>query len=81
MKNGLGENSDFNMQSIHFNQMPNSDPKLINVKIEETVKRMQHAIETGRLIRDNSKISMKYPLARVVLIDADKNALDDYRTL
>jgi isoleucyl-tRNA synthetase len=24
---------------------------------------------------------MKYPLARVVLVDADKSALDDYRLL
>jgi isoleucyl-tRNA synthetase len=42
---------------------------------------MQNAIETGRLIRDNNKISMKYPLSRVILVDADKEALEDYRLL
>jgi isoleucyl-tRNA synthetase len=81
MKNGLAENSPLNCQSIHFVQMPDYDPKLINEKIEQTVKRMQAAIETGRLIRDTKQISMKYPLARVVLVDADKSALDDYRLL
>jgi len=81
MKNGLSENSPLNCQSIHFVQMPDYDPKLINEKIEQTVKRMQAAIETGRLIRDTKQISMKYPLARVVLVDADKSALDDYRLL
>jgi len=61
--------------------MPNYDPKLINEKIEDTVKRMQNAIETGRLIRDKTMISMKYPLMRVCLIDADKEVLEGYRTL
>lgn len=42
---------------------------------------MQSAIETGRLIRDTKQISMKYPLSKVVLVDADKDALEDYRLL
>jgi len=71
LKNGLAEDSPLNVASIHFTQMPNYDPKLLNEKIEETVKRMQNAIETGRLIIDKTMISMKYPLMRVVLVDAD----------
>jgi hypothetical protein len=55
--------------------MPTFDPNLINESIEETVKRMQNAIETGRLVRDKANISMKYPLARVVLVDADTEVL------
>lgn len=81
LKNGLAENSIMNHKSIHFCQMPNYDPKLINESIEETVKRMQNAIETGRLIRDTTKISMKYPLSKVVLVDADKKALEGFKTL
>lgn len=81
MKNGLAEDSPLNCQSIHFIQMPDYDPKLINEKIEQTVKRMQSAIETGRLIRDTKQISMKYPLSKVILVDADKDALEDYRLL
>lgn len=69
------------MDSIHFTQMPNYDNKLINEKIEETVKRMQNAIETGRLIRDKTMISMKYPLLRVCLIDADKEVLEGFKTV
>lgn len=81
LKNGLDQASPLYAQSIHFTQMPQFIPELINEKIEETVKRMQNAIETGRLIRDTNKISMKYPLARVVLVDADLSALEDYKTL
>lgn len=40
MKNGLGEDSPLNVQSIHFTQLPNYDPKLINEQTEATVKRM-----------------------------------------
>ena len=69
------------MDSIHFTQMPNYDSKLINEKIEDTVKRMQNAIETGRLIRDKTMISMKYPLLRVCLIDADKEVLEGFKTV
>jgi len=75
MRNGLADDSPLNVDSIHFTQMPSYDPNLINEKIEETVKRMQNAIETGRLVRDKANISMKYPLARVVLVDADTEIL------
>jgi isoleucyl-tRNA synthetase len=81
LKNGLADDSPLNVASIHFTQMPNYDPKLLNEKIEDTVKRMQNAIETGRLIRDKTMISMKYPLMRVVLVDADPQVLDGYRTV
>ena len=58
LKNGLADDSPLNVASIHFTQMPNYDPKLLNEKIEDTVKRMQNAIETGRLIRDKTMISI-----------------------
>lgn len=81
MKNGLADNSPLKQDSIHFTDMPNYDPKLINEDIEKTVKLMQNAIETGRLVRDNNKISMKYPLQRVCLVNADQKVLDSYATL
>jgi len=59
--------------------MPNFDPKLINSDIEDTVKLMQNAIETGRLVRDTKQISMKYPLQRVCLINKDKKVLESYK--
>lgn len=81
MKNGLGDDSEFKKESIHFTQMPSFDPELINLEIEASVKKMQHAIETGRLVRDNNKISMKYPLSRVCLVTEDKKTLADYKQL
>jgi isoleucyl-tRNA synthetase len=81
LKNGLAEDSPLNVESIHFTQMPDYDPKLINEKLEATFKSMKNAVETGRLIRDTEHISMKYPLQRVVIVDADKEALEGYGLL
>lgn len=79
MRNGLHAESPLNCDSIHFTQIPVSDDALLNDKTEQNVKRMQQAIETGRLIRDTKKISMKYPLQSVTLVDADQEVLDGYR--
>ena len=81
MKNGLADDSPLNVQSIHFTQLPNFDPSLINEQTEATVKRMQNAIETGRLIRDKTMISMKYPLKTVCLVDSDIQVLKGYELL
>jgi isoleucyl-tRNA synthetase len=79
MRNGLHSESNLNFDSIHFTQLPNYDEALLNEKTERNVKRMQQAIETGRLIRDTKKISMKYPLQSVTLVDADLEVLEGYR--
>jgi isoleucyl-tRNA synthetase len=42
---------------------------------------MQRAIETGRLIRDRVMIPMKYPLSKVVIVDANAKTLAGYKTL
>ena len=42
---------------------------------------MQSAIEVGRLCRSRAVISMKYPLAKVKLVDADNSVLEGYLKL
>lgn len=79
MRNGLAPNSELLMDSIHFTQIPNFEAELINEKTEGIVKRMQSAIETGRVVRDQKKVSMKYPLQSVTLIDADSEILAGYK--
>lgn len=58
--------------------MPGYSEELIDEEIETTVGRMQSAIEVGRLIRAKEVISMKYPLAKVRLVDADEKVLAGY---
>jgi len=59
------------MGSIHFTDMPTFDEKLIDQDTKVMVENMQDAIETGRVVRDGLKLSSKYPLQRVKLIDSD----------
>lgn len=72
MRNGLADDSPIKMDSIHFTDIPSHSDELIDEKIEETVTNMQKAIEAGRLIRDKIKITSKYPLSKVVIVDADE---------
>jgi len=59
--------------------MPSYDQSLMDDAIERRVRRMQSAIELGRLIRDRKNISLKTPLNSVTVVDSDLCALDDYR--
>ena len=81
MRNGIPDNSDIKMESIHFCALPSHNDALIDIHTEETVIHMQRAIETGRLIRDRINIPMKYPLSKVVIVDANEQTLAGYKTL
>lgn len=61
--------------------IPDFEEKLINEKIEKMVERMQSTIEIGRKIRDTKNISVKNPLNRVVIVQSDKQAIEDLNTL
>lgn len=78
MRNGIDKDSPLNMDSVHFTQIPDFAESLIDEDTEAVVSRMQNAIETGRLVRDKAKVSMKYPLSKVTLVDSDKNILDGF---
>jgi len=81
MRNGLPDGSPLKMDSIHFTDIPSYSDALIDLETEETVIHMQQAIETGRLIRDRVNIPMKYPLAKVIIVDANEQTLAGYKTL
>jgi len=81
MRNGMSADCEQNKQSIHFTSIPEYSSSLINDDIEQSVRRMQNVIETGRLVRDKVNISMKYPLRKVQLVDADTKILEGFKTL
>ena len=71
LKNGFEVESSLNQPSIHLTDIPAFDESLISQSALKTLRRMQNAVVTGRTIRDSVKISIKYPLQTLVLIDAD----------
>jgi isoleucyl-tRNA synthetase len=70
LRNGICEdNTQYQAKSIHFLGIPEANEDLINERIEKMVSRMQQAIEIGRKLRDENKISIRFPLRRVTIVE------------
>ncbi|EDS43597.1 isoleucyl tRNA synthetase [Culex quinquefasciatus] len=67
--------------SVHFQMMPTSNRKYINLPIERAVSRMQAVVELGRVMRDRRTVPIKYPLTEVIVIHQSKEYLDDIKSL
>lgn len=72
LKNGIPKEDPNYAESIHFLSIPQYNEELLNERIECMVSRMQSAIEIGRKIRDTKNLSLKTPLSKVVIVEADK---------
>ncbi|OAD56222.1 Isoleucine--tRNA ligase, cytoplasmic [Eufriesea mexicana] len=70
-----------NMDSVHYQMIPESNSQLINEKIEKAVSYMQTVIELGRVIRDRKTIPVKYPLPEIVVIHQDAEVLKEIMSL
>lgn len=73
--------SKYNMDSVHYQIMPEFCPQLIDINIEKAVSYMQIIIELGRIVRDRKTIPVKYPLPEVVVIHQDAEVLKDIVSL
>lgn len=69
------------MRSVHFLSYPTVRTELYSPEIERRVGRMQRVIELGRLCRERRTISLKTPLASLVVINSDKDYLSDVASL
>nr|XP_022904607.1 isoleucine--tRNA ligase, cytoplasmic [Onthophagus taurus] len=67
--------------SVHYLMLPQPDEKLIDLKIERAVSRMQSVIELGRVIRDRKTIPIKYPLPEVIVVHQNQEYIDDVTSL
>lgn len=70
-----------NMDSVHYQMIPEASPQLIDEKIESAVSYMQTVIELGRVVRDRKTIPVKYPLPKVIVIHQDPEVLKELETL
>lgn len=81
MRHGLAKDSALQQESIHFTDMPSFNEELIDESTKTMIENMQDVIETGRVVRDGLKLSSKYPLQKVKLIDADQAVLDGFKKI
>ncbi|XP_043248058.1 isoleucine--tRNA ligase, cytoplasmic isoform X2 [Colletes gigas] len=70
-----------NMESVHYQMVPESCLQLIDENIEKAVSYMQTVIELGRVVRDRKTIPVKYPLPELVVIHQDATILEEIISL
>lgn len=70
-----------NMDSVHYQLIPDPRMHLIDENIEKSISHMQTIIELGRIVRDRRTIPTKYPLPEIVVIHQDAEMLKDIVSL
>ena len=79
LRNGLKEGQALLEKSIHFLRIPEYNEKLLDEKIEKMMNNMISVIELGRKLREKNKISLKKPVAKLVIINYDQEFLNDVK--
>ena len=64
-----------NKESVHLEEFPNYDKKLINEKIETKMDLVRDLITLGRNVRENVKIKVRQPISEVILDGKTKKIL------
>ena len=67
--------------SVHLCDYPLAEPDLIQPNLETAVDRMQQVILLGRQKREEVKIGLRTPLAKLTIIHRDETLLSDMRLL
>ena len=67
--------------SVHLCDYPVSEADQVRPNLEVAVDRMQQVILLGRQKREEVKIGLRTPLARLTIIHRDQNLLQDMRSL
>ena len=81
LRNGLKEGNPLLEKSIHFLRIPEYDEKLLDDKIEKMMNNMISVIELGRKLREKNKISLKKPVAKLVIINYDEEFLNNVKNV
>ena len=81
LRNGLKEGQALLEKSIHFLRIPEYNEKLLDEKIEKMMNNMISVIELGRKLREKNKISLKKPVAKLVIINYDQEFLNNVKNV
>ncbi|KAK6106649.1 isoleucine--tRNA ligase [Brugia pahangi] len=64
-------------ESVHFEMIPQALSELIDKSVERRVARMRAVIDLVRVLRERKGIPVKYPLKEMIVINREKQFLDD----
>jgi isoleucyl-tRNA synthetase len=68
-------------ESVHLCTYPEADPALVDERLEAAVDRMNQVILLGRQKREEHRIGLRQPLARLTVIHRDPELLAEIATL
>ncbi|VDK74689.1 unnamed protein product, partial [Onchocerca ochengi] len=68
-------------ESVHFEMIPQPVNDLIDISVEKRVARMRAVIDLVRVLRERKGIPVKYPLKEMIVINREKQFLDDVLSL
>ena len=68
-------------ESVHLCDYPKADTVYIKPELERAVDRMQQVILLGRQKREEVKIGLRTPLARLVVVNRDEALLNEMKAL
>uniref|UniRef100_A0A915DCL4 Isoleucine--tRNA ligase, cytoplasmic n=1 Tax=Ditylenchus dipsaci TaxID=166011 RepID=A0A915DCL4_9BILA len=67
--------------SVHFVRVPTPQKEFIDKTVERRVEAMRTVVDIVRVLRERKNISVKYPLAEVVVIHREPQFLEDLKSL
>ena len=67
--------------SVHFCSYPELNPDHKNDRLEEAVAIMQRVVLLARKRREETRINLRVPLAKLVVIHSDQRLLNELRRL
>jgi isoleucyl-tRNA synthetase len=74
-------NRDALPRSVHLCAYPEAEPARMDPRLEVAVDRMQQVILLGRQKREEARLGLRQPLAKLTVIHRDGALLDDIRAL
>lgn len=70
-----------NKDSVHLQNWPEYDEKLINVKLETEMKQVKEIISIALRERDVKKLPLKQPLNKIIISIKEKESLEKYKEI
>jgi isoleucyl-tRNA synthetase len=68
-------------ESVHLEDFPNYDERLVDLELEDAVTRMQRIVLLGRSLRNERKVKVRMPLPQITILHRQQWVLDEIKPL
>jgi isoleucyl-tRNA synthetase len=68
-------------ESVHLEDFPTYDERLVDLELEDAVARMQRVVLLGRSLRNERKVKVRMPLPQITILHRQQWVLDEIKPL